>query len=34
VTENIRDLARGELKTTPLLIGGAAAFLEEWEKAQ
>jgi putative PIN family toxin of toxin-antitoxin system len=34
VTENIRDLSRGELKTAPLRIGGAAAFLEAWEKAQ
>ena len=34
VTENIRDLVRGELKTAPLTIGGAAAFLEAWEKAQ
>jgi len=34
VTENIRDLARGELKTGPLMIGGATAFLETWEKAK
>ena len=34
MTENIRDLVREELKTAPLMIGGAAAFLEAWEKAQ
>lgn len=34
VTENIPDLARGELKTRPLMIGGATAFLEAWEKAR
>ena len=34
VTENLRDLARGELKTAPLMIGGAAVFLEAWEKAR
>lgn len=34
VTDNIRDLARGELKTGPLMIGGAAVFLEAWGKVQ
>jgi putative PIN family toxin of toxin-antitoxin system len=34
VTENVRDLARGELKTAPLMIGGAKAFLEAREKTQ